>query len=153
MVDWQHATDRPRVAMERRGRNAARPGSLVHYRVPLPEALRLTADGMSDSLYCGAMPQAGRSSGGRHIADNVARSLANVAAVDRAARALGRATRNAGRRLALGGRDDRKPPEGREPALLAQIVPPLVFVIVGVLVASTFVSLFLPMISLIQGLS
>jgi len=37
--------------------------------------------------------------------------------------------------------------------VLAQIVPPLVFVIVGVSLASAVVSLFLPLISLIQGLS
>jgi type II secretory pathway component PulF len=38
-------------------------------------------------------------------------------------------------------------------SILAQVVPPLVFVLVGMFVASTFVSLFLPLISLIQGLS
>jgi type II secretory pathway component PulF len=37
--------------------------------------------------------------------------------------------------------------------VLAQIVPPLVFVIVGVALASAVISLFLPLISLIQGLS
>jgi type II secretory pathway component PulF len=37
--------------------------------------------------------------------------------------------------------------------VLVQIVPPLVFIFVGISLASAVIALYLPMISLIQGLS
>jgi type II secretory pathway component PulF len=125
---------------------------LVQKRVPLPEALRLTADGISDSYVAAQCRKLATSvEGGSSLTMSLVKlrtlplSIAPLVRWGERHGALDEALRSAAEML-----------ESRlrlRTTLLAQVVPPLVFVFVAICVASTFVSLFLPLISFIQGLS
>jgi type IV pilus assembly protein PilC len=127
-------------------------GLLVEKRIPLPEALRLTADGISDSYVAAQCRKLAASvEGGSSLTTSLVRlrtlplSIVPLVHWGEQQNALDEALRSAAEML-----------ESRlrvRTTLLAQVVPPLVFVLVAVCVASTFVSLFLPLFSLIQGLS
>jgi len=125
---------------------------LVGYRVPLPEALRLTANGVTDAYVgeqCRAL--ATRVEQGRSLT----MSLVNLRTLPLSIVPLVR----------WGEQHDQLDSSLRSAAemienrlkvrthVLAQIIPPLLFVLVGVSLASAIISLFLPLISLIQGLS
>jgi general secretion pathway protein F len=125
---------------------------LVREHVPLPEALRLTADGISDSFVATQCKKlADRVEGGSSLTMSLVRlrtlplSIVPLVRWGEQHNALHEALESAAEMI-----------ESRlrvRTTLLAQVVPPLVFVLVAISVASTFVSLFLPLISLIQGLS
>jgi type II secretory pathway component PulF len=127
-------------------------GLLVEYRVPLPEALRLTADGVTDAYVgqqCRAL--ATRVEQGRSLTmslvDLRTLPLSIVPLVrwgeehDQLDSSLRSAAEMIENRLKV------------RTHVLAQIIPPLLFVFVGVSLTSAIISLFLPLISLIQGLS
>jgi type II secretory pathway component PulF len=125
---------------------------LIHDRVPLPEALRLTAGGISDSYVASQCQKlATRVERGSSLTMSLVHlrtlPLSIVPLVrwgeqhDALAEALRSAAEMIENRLRVWN------------TLLAQVVTPLVFVLVAICVASTFVALFLPLISLIQGLS
>ncbi len=125
---------------------------LLHYRVPLPEALRLTADGISDSYIAEQCRKlATRVEGGTSLTMSLVHmrtlplSIVPLVRWGEQQGALEEALRSAAEMI-----------ENRlkvRTGIMAQVIPPLVFVFVAIFVASTFVSLFSPMISLIQGLS
>jgi type IV pilus assembly protein PilC len=125
---------------------------LVQKRVPLPEALRLTANGISDSYVATQCQKlATRVESGSSLTMSLVQlrtlplSIAPLVRWGEQHDSLDEALRSAAEMI-----------ESRlrlRTTLLAQVVPPLVFVFVAICVASTFVSLFLPLISLIQGLS
>ncbi len=127
-------------------------GLLVGYRVPLPEALRLTANGITDAYVgeqCRAL--ASRVEQGRSmtmaLVDVRTLPLSIVPLVrwgeqhDQLDSSLRSAAEMIENRLKV------------RSHVLAQVIPPLLFVFVGVSLASAIISLFLPLISLIQGLS
>jgi len=124
---------------------------LIEHRVPLPESLRRTAGGISDAYVaqqCRAL--AGRVEQG----SSFTMSLVNLRTLplsivplvrwgeqtDSLAAALRSAAELIEGRLGMRGR------------LLVQIVPPVVFVLVGGTVASGVIALFLPLVSLMRGL-
>lgn len=125
---------------------------LLHYRIPLPEALQLTADGITDSYVAEQCRKlASRVEGGTSLTMSLVQLRTLPLTIVPLVRwgeqhgALEDALRSAAEMI-----------ESRlkvRTGILAQILPPLVFVLVGIFVASTFVALFMPMISLIQGLS
>ncbi len=127
-------------------------GLLVGYRVPLPEALRLAADGVTDA-YVGEQCRA------LAIRVEQGRSL-TMSLVDLRTLPLSIVPM-----IRWGEQHDQLDSSLRSAAemiesrlkvrthVLAQIIPPLLFVFVGVSLASAIISLFLPLISLIQGLS
>jgi type II secretory pathway component PulF len=127
-------------------------GLLVRQRVPLPEALRLTAGAISDGYVATQCQKlAERVEGGSSLTMSLIRlrtlplSIVPLVRWGEQHNALDEALHSAAEMI-----------EGRlrmRTTLLALVVPPLVFVFVAISVASTFVSLFLPLISLIQGLS
>ena len=127
-------------------------GLLAEYRVALPEALRLTADGIVDA-YVGEQC--------RKLATCVeqGRSL-TMALVDLRTLPLSivpliRCGEQQGQ-LASSLRSAAEMLESRlkvRTHVLVQIVPPLVFIFVGISLASAVIALYLPMISLIQGLT
>jgi type IV pilus assembly protein PilC len=127
-------------------------GLLVEHRVPLPEALRLTAGGIADAYIaqqCRAL--ATRVEGGRSLTmslvDLRTLPLSIVPLVrwgeqhDQLDASLRSAAEMIENRLKV------------RSSLLAQVIPPLLYIFVLVSVVSAFLSLFLPLISLIQGLS
>jgi type IV pilus assembly protein PilC len=127
-------------------------GLLIEHRVPLPEALRLTAGGISDAYIaqqCRAL--ATRVEGGRSLTmslvDLRTLPLSIVPLVrwgeqhDQLEASLRSAAEMIENRLKV------------RSSLLAQVIPPLLYIFVLVSVVSAFLSLFLPLISLIQGLS
>lgn len=125
---------------------------LLQYKVPLPTALRLTADGTSDSYVAEQCRRlAARVEGGTSLTMSLVYfrtlplSIVPLVRWGEQHAALDDALRSAAEMI-----------ESRlnvRTSILAQVVPPLVFVLVGICVASTFVALFVPLISLIQGLS
>jgi type II secretory pathway component PulF len=127
-------------------------GLLLQYRVPLPEALRLTADGITDSYVAEQCHKlATRVEGGTSLTMSLVHLRTFPLTIVPLVRwgeqhgTLDDAMRSAAEML-----------ENRlrvRTGILAQVVPPLVFVLVGIFVASTFIALFMPLISLIQGLS
>jgi type II secretory pathway component PulF len=127
-------------------------GLLVQYRIPLPEALRLTANGITDAYVAEQCKNlASRLEGGTSLTMSLVRlrtlplSIVPLVRWGEQHDTLDDALRSAAELV-----------EGRlrsRTHVLAQIVPPLVFVIVGVTLASAVIALFLPLISLIQGLS
>jgi len=125
---------------------------LVGHRVPLPEALRLTADGIADAYVarqCRALAQ--RVERGQSLT----MSLINLRSLPLSIVPLVRWGEQ-GDLLSEGLRSAAEMIEGRlslRTATLVQIVPPLVYVMILVFVGSGIGALFLPMISLIQGLS
>jgi len=125
---------------------------LVEQRVPLTEALRLAADGVTDDYVgsqCRALAQ--RVETGRSLT----MSLVDMRTLPLSIVPLV----HWGERhdlLADGLRSAAEMLEGRlkgQTDVLLQIVPPVIFLIVGISISSAVISLFLPMISLIQGLS
>jgi type II secretory pathway component PulF len=125
---------------------------LVEHRVPLAESLRLTADGVSDA-YVGDQCRllAGRVEQGRSLTmslvDLRSLPLSIVPFVHWGERQ---------NLLAEGLRSAAEMIEGRlrlRTDVLLQILPPLIFLAIGVMLANAVIALFLPLISLIQGLS
>jgi len=127
-------------------------GLLVQYHVPLPEALRLTAGGVSDAYVAEQCCKlAGRVEEGGSLTMSLVRmrtlplSIVPLVRWGEQHNTLEEALRSAAELL-----------EGRlrsRTHVLAQIVPPLVFILVGISLASAVIALFLPLISLVQGLS
>ena len=124
---------------------------LIDNRLPLPEALRLTADGISDD-YVGTQCRrlAKRVDGGTPLWSALMESRTLPLSIVPLVRwgemhdTLGEALRTAAEML-----------EGRlrlRSGVLMIVLPPVTFIIVGLMVSS-LAALFLPMISLIQGLS
>jgi general secretion pathway protein F len=127
-------------------------GLLVEHRVPLPEALRLTAGGITDAYVaaqCRAL--ASRVEQGTSLT----MSLINLRTLPLSIVPMVRWGEDHDA-LAAGLRTAAEMIEGRldmRANLLVQVIPPIVFVVVGGAVAGGAISLFLPLISLIQGLS
>jgi type II secretory pathway component PulF len=127
-------------------------GLLAQYQVPLPEALRLTGAGVADAYIAEQCRKlAAGVDGGTSLTMSLVRlrtlplSIVPLVRWGEQNGALDQALRSAAELM-----------EGRlrsRTHVVAQIVPPLVFIIVGVSLASAVISLFLPLISLIQGLS
>jgi type IV pilus assembly protein PilC len=127
-------------------------GLLVERRTPLPEALRLTADGITDGYVARQC---------RRLAEKVEQgtsltmSLVHLRTLplsiaplvrwgeqhDLLAESLRSAAEMLEGRLAL--RTD----------MLVLILPPIIFLMIAVLIGSGIIALFLPLFSLIQGLS
>lgn len=125
---------------------------LVQQRVPLPEALRLTADGIADR-YVGEQCRrlATRIEGGSSLTMSLVElrslplSIVPLVHWGETADALPEALRSAAEML-----------EGRlrlKSAMLAQVIPPVVFVTVGVMACSLIGTFAGTLIPLIQGLS
>lgn len=127
-------------------------GLLLEHRIPLPEALRLTAGGITDAHVGGVCRQlAARVEAGAPlwsaIVDSRSLPLSIVPLVHWGEEhdALPEACRSAAEML-----------EGRlrlRSGLLIQVLPPFIFVIVGVLVGSLMAMFLSTMVLLIQGLS
>jgi type II secretory pathway component PulF len=127
-------------------------GLLVDHRVPLPEALRLTAGGITDGHVGNVCERlAGRVEAGSPLWGAIVESrslpLSIVPLIHWGEEhdALAEALRAAAEML-----------EGRlrvRSGLLAQVLPPFIFVIVGVLIGSLIALFLTTMINLIQGLS
>ena len=125
---------------------------LVGHRVPLPEALRLTADGIADA-YVGSQCRvlARRVEQGRSLT----MALVDLRTLPLSIVPLVRWGEQRDL-LAEGLRSAAEMIEGRlslRTATLVQIVPPMVYVLIVVFIGSGIGALFLPLISLIQGLS
>jgi type II secretory pathway component PulF len=124
---------------------------LVEHQVSLPDALRLTADSSSDAYLaeqCRLL--AGRVEQGTSLTMALVRMrtlpLSIVPLVHWGERhgALAEALRSAAEMI-----------EGRvnmRTDMLVQVIPPVLMIVVGAMAASMTVGLFLPLISLIQGL-
>src|SRR5262249_53790094 len=127
-------------------------GLLVEHRVPLPEALRLTADGISDAYVAAQCRDlANRVAEGRSLT----MSLVALRTLPLSIVPLVRCGEQQDS-LALSLRSAAQMLESRlklQSHVLAQIVPPLVFVFVAVSLAWAVIALYWPMFSLIQGLS
>jgi type II secretory pathway component PulF len=125
---------------------------LVEHHVPLPEALRLTAGGVTDAyvaVQCRKLATQVEEGQPLFMAlvqlRNLPLSIVPLIRCGEQTDALALALRSAAEML-----------EGRlklQTHVLAQVVPPLVFAFIGVSLASAVIALFLPMMSLIQGLS
>jgi type II secretory pathway component PulF len=125
---------------------------LVERRMALPEALRLTADGIADA-YVGSQCRrlADRTEGGTSLTMSLVHlrtlplSIVPLVRWGEERGLLPECLRSAAEML-----------EGRlslRTDALVQILPPIIFMLVGVLVGSGVLAIFLPLISLIQGLS
>ena len=127
-------------------------GLLVDHRVPLPEALRLTAGGITDAhvgnvcLQLARRIDAGAPLWGAVVeARSLPLSIVPLIHWGEEHDALAEALRAAAEML-----------EGRlrvRSGLLAQVLPPFIFVIVGVLIGSLLALFLTTMINLIQGLT
>jgi type II secretory pathway component PulF len=124
---------------------------LVEHRVPLPEALRLAADGTSDA-YLGEQCRvlASRVEQGSSLAMALVRlrtlplSIVPLVRWGEHHGVLADALRSAAEMI-----------EGRlnmRTDMLVQVIPPVLLICVGATLLSMIVGLFLPMIGLIQGL-
>jgi type II secretory pathway component PulF len=125
---------------------------LVEHQVPLPEALRLTAGGISDA-YVAAQCRALAAEVERGT--SLTMSLIKLRTLPLSIVPLVHWGERRGH-LADSLRAAAEMIEGRldlRAGLLTQILPPLLMVTVGATVAYGVLALFLPMISLIQGLS
>jgi type II secretory pathway component PulF len=127
-------------------------GLLVEHRVPLPEALRLTAGGITDAYIAGQC---------RHLANRIEQGTSLTMSLI-ALRSLPLSIvplvhwGESQDTLAASLRTAAEMIEGRlgmRANLLVQVIPSIIFVAVGGAVVSGAISLFLPLISLIQGLS
>jgi len=127
-------------------------GLLVEHRVPLAESLRLTADGVTDAYVSDQFRQlAARIEQGRSLTmslvDLRSLPLSIVPFVHWGER---------NNLLADGLRSAAEMIEARlrlRTDVLLQIIPPMIFLGIGVMLANAVIALFLPLISLIQGLS
>ena len=127
-------------------------GLLVEHRVPLPQAIRLAGDSSADAyLRQQAQLLASRLEQGTSLTMALVRlrtlPLSVVPLIRWGERhgALAEALRSAAQMI-----------EGRltvRTDLLIQVIPPILLILVGTMAASMAVSLLLPLISLIQGLS
>jgi type II secretory pathway component PulF len=127
-------------------------GLLVEHRVPLPEALRLTAGALSDAYVARQL---------RILSDRVEQgtsltmSLVRLRTLPLSIVPLVRWGERHGE-LAEGLRAAAQMIEGRmnvRTDVLLQVIPPVLLIFVGAMALSMTVGLFLPLISLIQGLS
>ena len=127
-------------------------GLLVERRVPLPEALRLTADGISDGYVADQCRElAGRVEQGTSLTMSLVQirtlplSIVPLIRWGEQRDLLHDSLRSSAEMI-----------EGRlavRTDALIQILPPIIFMSVGVMVGSGVIALFLPLISLIQGLT
>ena len=127
-------------------------GMLVENQIPLPQALTLAASGISDEYIGHACRQLGqRTEGGQFLWEALVRtrlfpmSIIPVIRQGEQQGTLDSAFRTAAKML-----EDRV---NNRSLLVIQIVPPLIFVAVALLVGMTIIALFMPLIGLIQGLA
>jgi type IV pilus assembly protein PilC len=125
---------------------------LVEHRVPLPEALRLTAGALGDAYVAGQL---------QILADMVQQgtsltmSLVQLRTLPLSIVPLVRWGERYGE-LAEGLRSAAQMIEGRmnlRTDIVLQVLPPILLVFVGAMALSMTIGLYLPLISLIQGLS
>jgi type II secretory pathway component PulF len=125
---------------------------LLERQMPLPEALRLTADGIADAYVGGQC---------RRLADSVeggtslTMSLIHLRTLPLSIAPLVRWGDERGL-LPESLRSAAEMLEGRlslRTDALVQLLPPIIFMLVGMFVGSGVLAIFLPLISLIQGLS
>jgi len=126
--------------------------TMLEYDIPLPEALRLARDGVGDPEVrdCAAVFARGVESG-HSLSDLIAESKRLPASITPFVR--------------WGERTGKLPEALRaitdmlllrvqmRTLLLRSIAPPVVFILVGIFVGFMIISLFMPLVSLIQGLS
>jgi type II secretory pathway component PulF len=125
---------------------------LVERHVPLPAALRLTAAGLRDAYVS---QQCSRLATSIEEGRSLTMALVGLRTLPLSIVPLVRCGEQQ-EQLAPSLRSAAEMLENRlkvRTHVVAQIVPPLVFVFVGVCFASAIIALYLPMISLIQGLS
>jgi type II secretory pathway component PulF len=125
---------------------------LVEQRLPLPEALRLTAGGIGDAYVaeqCRTLARRVENGSSLTMAlidlRTLPLSIVPLVHWGEGRDMLAESLRSAAEMI-----------EGRlkaRTATLVQVLPPIVFLVVGVNIASGFISLFLPLIDLISGLS
>ncbi len=127
-------------------------GMLVENQVPLPKALNLAASGISDEYIGHACRQLGqRTEAGQSLWEALVRtrllpmSIIPVIRQGEQQGTLDSALRTAARML-----EDRV---NNRSLLVIQILPPMIFIAVALLVGVTVLALFLPLIGLIQGLA
>ena len=127
-------------------------GLLVENQIPLPQALTLSAGGISDQHISHACRQLGqRVEAGQPLWEALIRtrlfpmSIIPVIRQGEQQGTLDSAFRTAAKML-----EDRV---NNRSLLVVQILPPLVFVVIVLLVGVTIIALFMPMIGLIQGLA
>jgi type II secretory pathway component PulF len=125
---------------------------LLEQQVPLPETLRLAAEGASDPALREVSRELARGvEGGRSLGELLS---ARQVLPDSLEPILGWGERTG--RLAEACRLASEMFEGRvqlRSELLRSVLPPLLFVFVGILLVVVVVGLYLPMVSLISGLS
>ena len=127
-------------------------GLLVENQIPLPQALTLSAGGISDAYTSHACRQLGqRVEAGQPLWEALHRtrlfpmSIIPVIRQGEQHGTLDSAFRTAAKML-----EDRV---NNRSFLVIQILPPLVFVAIALLIGMTITALYLPMIGLIQGLA
>jgi type IV pilus assembly protein PilC len=125
---------------------------LVEHRVALPEALRLTAGAIGDAYVAGQLRAlAERSEQGTSLT----MSLVRLRSLPLSIVPLVRWGERYGE-LAEGLRSAAQMIEGRmtlRTDVLMQVIPPILLIMVGGMVAAMMVGLFLPLFSILQGLS
>jgi type IV pilus assembly protein PilC len=127
-------------------------GLLIEQRVPLPEALRLTAGGISDAYVaeqCRVL--AHRVEGG----SSLTMALVDLRTLPLSIVPLVRWGESRGllTEALRSSADMIESRLDRRADLLTQVVPPMLLVFVGATVASGVIALFLPLVTLLQGLS
>ena len=127
-------------------------GLLVENHLPLPQALTLAADGVSDAYTGQSCRELGkRTEAGQPLWEALLRtrylpmSVIPVIRQGEQQGTLGPSLRTAAKML-----EDRI---RNRSALVIQVLPPLVFIVVALLIGMLFTAMYLPMIGLIQGLS
>jgi type II secretory pathway component PulF len=127
-------------------------GLLVENHVPLPQALSLAADGVSDAYTSQSCRELGkRAEEGQSLWEALLRTRyfpMSIIPVIRQGEQQG--TLDSSLRTAAKMLEDRI---RNRSALIIQILPPLVFVLIALLIGTMFTALYLPMIGLIQGLA
>ncbi|MFN0020643.1 MAG: type II secretion system F family protein [Pirellulaceae bacterium] len=127
-------------------------GMLIENQVPLPQALTLAASGISDAYIGQVCRQLGqRTKDGQSLGEALIRtrlfpmSIIPVIRQGEQQGTLDSAFRTAAKML-----EDRV---NNRSLLVIQILPPMIFVGVALLVGITIIALFMPLIGLVQGLA
>ena len=127
-------------------------GLLVENQIPLPQALTLAADGISDAYTSQSCRELGkRAEAGQPLWEALLRTRylpMSIIPVIRQGEQQG--TLDASLRTAARMLEDRI---RNRSALVIQVLPPLIFVLVALLIGMLFTAMYLPMIGLIQGLA
>jgi type II secretory pathway component PulF len=127
-------------------------GLLVENQIPLAEALPLAGDGIADAHIGQACRQLGqRAAEGQPLWDALIRTrLLPLSIVPVIRQGEQQGTLDGSLRTAAQMLEDRVHSRS---ALLIQVLPPLIFLAVAFLIVMFFTAMYLPMISLIQGLA